>query len=199
MFSMAGASLFLPFLPMLPAQILLTNFLSDLPAMAIAGDSVDRAMVERPRRWDVRFIRDFMIFFGTESSIFDYATFGVLLLVFHAGAGEFRTAWFVESAVTEIAVLFLLRTRGVFFRSRPGRLLVIASAVVAVSVTVLPYTRLGALLKFVPLPGPLMLTLLAITVAYMGGTELTKWLFFERLGRGWGSPDRGRTIARARG
>jgi Mg2+-importing ATPase len=195
MFSMAGASLFLPFLPMLPAQILLTNLLTDLPAMALGGDSVDKELVGRPRRWDVRSIRDFMIFFGTESSIFDYATFGLLLLVFHASAGTFRTAWFVESAVTEIAVIFLLRTRGLFFRSRPARLLILASAAVAIAVPVLPYTPLGALLKFVPLPAPLMLALLAITAAYVVATEFTKWLFFERLGRGWGSSQRARAAS----
>jgi len=178
-FSMAGASLFLPFLPMMPAQVLLTNFLTDLPAMAIAGDGVDKEQITGPRRWNVRAIRNFMIVFGAESSVFDYATFGLLLLVFHATAQPFRTAWFVESVLTEIAVLFILRTRRFLFRSRPSTLLTIGALGVAAVALAIPFTPLGAVLQLVPLPRPLLLTLLGITVVYVAATELTKKLFFR--------------------
>src|SRR5512136_1769595 len=97
MFSMAGASLFLPFLPLLPKQILLTNLLTDFPEMTIASDSVDEEMIGRPRRWDIRFIRNFMTTFGVVSSLFDYLAFGVFLLLLHATVEQFRTGWFVES------------------------------------------------------------------------------------------------------
>ena len=123
MISMAAASLFLPFLPLLASQILLNNFLSDIPAFGLAGDSVDPELVTRPRRWNVRELRRFMIKFGLLSSVFDFATFGVLLLVYRAAAVEFRTAWFVESLLTELVVALVVRTRRPFFRSRPGRFL----------------------------------------------------------------------------
>jgi len=105
MFSMAGASLFLPFLPLLPKQILLTNLMTDLPEMTIATDSVDTEMVEEPRRWDIRFIRNFMLTFGLVSSLFDYLTFGVLLLLLHATPDRFRTGWFLESVATGVLEL----------------------------------------------------------------------------------------------
>ncbi len=124
MFSMAGASLFLPFLPLLAKQILLNNFLSDFPAMGIASDSVDEDMVERPHRWNIRFIRDFMIIFGLVSSVFDYLTFGMLLFVVRASPEQFRTGWFIESLLTELVIALVVRTRGPFFRSRPGHAVV---------------------------------------------------------------------------
>ena len=123
MFSMAGASLFLPFLPLLPKQILLTNLMTDFPEMTIATDSVDPEMVERPRRWDIRFIRNFMLVFGLVSSVFDYLTFGVLLLrPARQHRQQFRTGWFVESVVSASLIVLVIRTRRPFFRSRPGRL-----------------------------------------------------------------------------
>ena len=120
MFSMAGASLFLPFLPMLPFQILLTNFLTDFPAMTIAADSVDPEMIRKPRRWNIGFLRDFMVVFGLISSVFDYLTFGLLLLVMHANPVEFRTAWFLVSVTTELLVMFSLRTRRFFLHQPAG-------------------------------------------------------------------------------
>ena len=130
MFSMAGASLFLTFLPLLPKQVLLMNLLTDLPEMTIATDRVDPEMVERPRRWDIGFIRRFMIVFGAVSSIFDFVTFGVLLLVLHANEAELRTGWFVESVVSSALIVLVVRTRRPFYRSRPGRPLPIATLVV---------------------------------------------------------------------
>ena len=181
MFSMAGASLFLPFLPMLPMQILLTNFLTDFPAMAIAGDRVDREWVERPRRWDVRFIRNFMVTFGLVSSVFDYLTFGTLLLVVRATTGQFRTAWFLESVLTELLILLVVRTQKPFFKSRPGRLMLIGVLLVAGVTLVLPYSPLSGILGFTPLPIPLLLTLASITVLYVATSEIAKRIFYRRV------------------
>jgi Mg2+-importing ATPase len=181
MFSMAGASFFLPFLPMLPVQILLTNFLTDFPAMTIAGDSVDRELIERPRRWDVGFIRDFMVTFGLVSSVFDYLTFGILLLVLRATAGQFRTSWFLESVLTELLVLLVIRTRRPFFKSRPGNYLLIAALIVAGVTVVLPYSPLSGLLGFTPLPISLLLVLGGITVLYIATSEMTKKIFYKRV------------------
>jgi Mg2+-importing ATPase len=181
MFSMAGASLFLKFLPMLPAQILLTNFLTDFPAMAIAGDGVDRELVERPRRWNVRFIRDFMFTFGLVSSVFDYLTFGMLLLVLQVTPDQFRTGWFLESVLTELLILLVIRTRRPFFRSRPGRSLLLAALAVAAVTIVLPYSPLSKLLGFRPLPLPMLLVLVGITVLYITASELVKKAFFQRV------------------
>src|SRR5678809_1166825 len=123
MVSMAAASLFLPFLPLLAGQILLNNFLSDISAVGIAGDTVDPELVERPRRWDMRFIGRFMLEFGILSSAFDFLTFGALLGLFHATPELFRTGWFVESLLTELVVALVVRTRRPFFRSKPGAVL----------------------------------------------------------------------------
>jgi Mg2+-importing ATPase len=181
MFSMAGASLFLPFLPMLPMQILLTNFLTDFPAIAIAGDSVDREMVEKPRRWNIAFVRDFMFTFGTVSSVFDYLTFGLLLLALHASQDQFRTAWFVESVMTELVIMLVIRTQKPFFRSRPGKYLLIGTLLVAAVTLVLPYAPLNKPLGFTPLPLPLLMTLLGITGLYVLASEAAKRAFYRRM------------------
>ncbi|HEX9092955.1 MAG TPA: HAD-IC family P-type ATPase, partial [Coriobacteriia bacterium] len=184
MFSMAGASLFLSFLPLLPTQVMLTNLLTDFPEMAIASDRVDPELVERPRRWDIRFIRDFMLTFGLVSSIFDYATFGVLLFVLKTGASEhgqalFRTGWFVESVLSASMVVLIIRTRRPFVRSRPGRVLTIATVTIWVVTLLLPYTPLGTLFKLTPLPLPFLVWLAGILVVYMSTAELAKWLFYR--------------------
>src|SRR5450755_4332068 len=127
MFSAAGASLFLPFLPMLPSQILLNNLLYDVSAMAIPSDNVDEDQLQRPAHWDMAFIRRFMMVFGPISSVFDFVTFGVMLFVFHAGAQLFRTGWFVESLATQSCVIFLIRSRhGLRSASHPSKQLVVA-------------------------------------------------------------------------
>ena len=123
MISMAAASLYLPFLPLLAKQILLNNFLSDIPALAIAGDNVDADQVRRPRHWDIRFVRRFMVSFGLVSSLFDFATFAFLILVVHATSAAFQTAWFVESVLTQLAIVLVVRTHKRLWRSRPSRLL----------------------------------------------------------------------------
>ena len=180
MISMAGVSLFLPFLPMLAKQILLNNFLSDLPGLAIASDNVDQEWIEQPHRWDVKLIRNFMIVFGIVSSAFDFITFGVLLGLAHASAQLFQTGWFIESLLTELAVALIVRTRKPFFRSMPGRLLWWSTVGVAVIALLLPYlSPLSTLFGFVPLPLPVMLILIAITTAYVIVTERVKQYFYR--------------------
>jgi Mg2+-importing ATPase len=180
MFSMAGASLILPFLPMLPKQILLINFLTDLPEMAIASDAVDEIFIERPHRWDVSFIRRFMLVFGPVSSAFDFLTFAVLLWGLKARQELFHTGWFVESVLSAALVVFALRTREPFQRSKPGRGMQLATAGVALATLILPYTPLAGLLGFVPLPPLFMLAVAAIVVVYFAAAELTKRWFFRR-------------------
>ena len=180
MVSMAGASLFLPFLPLLPKQILLNNFLSDVPSMTIATDRVDREQVDRPRRWNIRFIRNFMLVFGLVSSLFDFLTFGALLHLLRATERQFQTGWFLESLMTELFIVLVIRTQRPFFRSRPGTLLLAATLLVAGTTIFLPYTPLGTLFGFVPLPAGFVLLLLAITGAYLLASELVKGWFFRR-------------------
>ena len=184
MFSMAGLSLFLPFLPLLPKQILLNNFLSDFPAMTIATDAVDRELVVKPRRWDVKFIRNFMIVFGLVSSFFDYLTFGMLLFVVHATEEQFRTGWFVESLLTELFILLVVRTRRSFFKSKPGRYLWISTLIVGVVTLAIPYLPLTRALGFVPLPLTTLLLLVAITTLYIVASEVAKHIFYQRVESG---------------
>ncbi len=179
MVSMAAASLFLPFLPLLAKQILLNNFLSDLPALAIADDDVDDEMIEKPHHWDIGYIRRFMVCFGLVSSAFDVLTFAVLLGYFNASETVFRTGWFMESLLTEIAILLVIRTRSAFFRSRPGNLLALSSAGVALFALTIPYLPFAPDLGFAALPFPVMGALLAITAAYIAVSELTKSFFFR--------------------
>ena len=183
MVSMAALSPFLPFLPLLPTQILLNNFLSDFPAMAIASDAVDPEQVQRPRRWDVAFIRRFMVVFGLVSSVFDALTFAVLLLVIRAGEEQFRTGWFVESLLTELVILLVVRTRRPLLRSRPGRALWVTSLLVGVVAVVLPYVPpVASLFGFVPLPPATLALLVLILVLYAAANEAAKAWFFRRYG-----------------
>jgi Mg2+-importing ATPase len=179
MFSMAGASLFLPFLPLLPKQILLTNLMTDFPEMTIATDSVDPEMVERPRRWDVRFIRNFMMVFGLVSSVFDYLTFGVLLLLLHATPAQFRTGWFLESVISASLIVLVIRTRRPCFRSRPGLHLLIATSLVVAATLVLPYTPLAGILGFTPMHWPFIGALAGILALYIVAAELAKKIFYR--------------------
>ena len=181
MFSMAGASLFLPFLPLLPKQILLTNLLTDFPEMTIATDRVDPELVEKPRRWNIQFIRKFMLTFGLLSSFFDYLTFGVLLLILQATTGQFRTGWFIESVISASVTVLVIRTRKPFFRSKPGKYLLTATLLIVVVTILFPITPLAGLLGFQPLT---MMTLLAvglIVVFYILAAELVKRSFYKRV------------------
>jgi len=179
MLSMAVASLFLPFLPLLAGQILLNNFLSDIPAIGLADDRVDPELVARPERWDIRFIGRFMVEYGLLSSVFDVMTFLVLLGPFRAAPNLFRTAWFVESLLTELVIALVVRTRRPFFRSRPGTLLATSTAVLVAVAVAIPYLPFVGLLGFVPLPGSLLLTLCAIACLYVVATEALKRWFFR--------------------
>lgn len=174
MFSMALASLILPFLPLLPVQILLNNFLSDLPAIAIASDNVDEEMLQKPRRWDMRYIGRFMVVFGLLSSLFDFATFALLIFVYKAAPEEFRTAWFIESLLTEILVLLVIRTGRPFFQSRPSKYLVMASLTTFLISTTIPYLPFAYLFSFSPLPFRLYLYLLLIIMTYVLLAEISK-------------------------
>ncbi len=180
MVSMALASLFLPFLPLTAGQILLNNFLSDVPAMALASDSVDQQLIDRPRRWDMRLLKRFMFQFGLLSSLFDFLTFAALLRVFHADYARFRTAWFLESLLTELVIALVVRTRQPFYRSAPSRGLWISTAAIAALAFALPYLPLANFLGFEPLPAPLLAVLVAITATYVVSAEALKRLFYRK-------------------
>ncbi len=181
MFSMAGASLFLSFLPLLPKQILLTNLLTDFPELTIAADRVDRELVEKPRRWDIRFIRNFMITFGLISSIFDYLTFGVLLFLLKAQPAQFRTGWFIESVISAALIVLVIRTRRPFIKSKPGKALTLATLFVTIATLLLPYTPLGEMFGFQVLPLYFIPLMAAIVGIYIITAEGAKKIFYRRI------------------
>jgi Mg2+-importing ATPase len=180
MLSMAGASLFLPFLPMLPTQILLNNFLYDMAQITIPTDNVDDAYVRAPQRWDIGLIRNFMVFIGPISSIYDFLTFYVLLRLLHAGPEEFHTGWFVESLATQTLVLFVIRTSGNPFRSRPSRPLMATTLGICALGTLLPFLPFGAKLGFTPLPAIYFAFLTVATVTYLLLVEVGKRLLMRK-------------------
>lgn len=179
MFSMAGASLFLPFLPMLPIQILLNNFLYDTSEIPIPMDTVDAEYASQPRQWDMSFIRNFMLVIGPISSLFDFLTFFVMLKVFNAGEALFHTGWFVESLATQVLVIFIIRTRLNFRSSRPHPLLAFTSLAVVGIATILPFTPLGAYFGLVPLPWDFFLILAAMVGVYLVLVEWAKRWFYR--------------------
>ncbi len=178
MFSMAGASVFLPFLPLLPKQILLLNLLTDLPELTIATDRVDSDWIERPRRWDVQFIRRFMLVFGVLSSVFDYATFGVLLWWLGAGPVEFRTAWFLESIVSAALIVLVVRTRTPLISTPPSRPLAIATVGVIAAGVALPFTPLAPPLGLTAVPFAFVAAMVLIVALYVLSAEAAKRLFY---------------------
>lgn len=180
MFSMAGISLFLPFLPLLPKQVLLVNLLTDLPEMAIATDRVDPERVRRPLRWNLKKIRGFMIVFGLVSSLFDYATLGILFWIFHAGESVFRSAWFLESVWSATLIVLAIRTKRRAWQSKPGKLFSCAIAAVFFAAFLLPLTPLGPLFE-VSMPSvSLCGFVLGVVVMYFVGVELVKKMFYSR-------------------
>ncbi|OCX53912.1 magnesium-translocating P-type ATPase [Mucilaginibacter sp. PPCGB 2223] len=181
MFSMAGASLFLPFLPLLPKQILLTNLLTDLPEMAIAADRVDAINIQSPQRWDLHFIKRFMMIFGLLSSVFDYLTFGVLLLILRVDEKEFQTGWFIESVFSATLIVLIVRTRMPFYKSLPGKYLLISTIGVLIIVTLLPFLPVSAWFGFAVLPPMYYLWMGAVIAAYMLSAEMAKQWFYHRL------------------
>jgi len=180
MFSAAGASLFLSFLPMLPSQILLNNLLYDTSQLAIPTDNVDEEQLRRPSHWDIAFIRRFMVAFGPLSSVFDFATFGIMLWVFHSGPAQFRSGWFVESLATQTLIIFAIRTRrSPFFRSHPSLPLTFA-VLGAVGVgAILPASPLGHVLGFQALPAGFFAALVGMIVSYLALVEVGKRLFYR--------------------
>ncbi|MBS1972622.1 MAG: magnesium-translocating P-type ATPase [Bdellovibrionales bacterium] len=174
MFSMAAASVILPFLPMLPAQIILNNFLYDLAQISIPTDRVDETFTIKPRRWDISLIRNFMLFIGPLSSIFDFITFFILLRILHASAELFHTAWFLESLATQTLVIFSIRTAGSAFRSRPSLLLTVTILCIVFIAFMIPYSPLATDLGFVPISGELILLILIVTTIYLFLVEAVK-------------------------
>lgn len=181
MFSMAIASLLLPFLPLLPVQVLLNNFLSDLPAITIASDTVDQELTTTPRKWDIASIRRFMIVFGLQSSLFDFATFGLLYYIFLAPVAEFRTAWFMESLLTQILILLVIRTQRPFFKSRPSKYLLWAALFTFFSCISLPYLPFAGIFELYPLPLSLFGCIIAIVALYMLLAEVSKRYLIKRV------------------
>ncbi|NNM43153.1 MAG: magnesium-translocating P-type ATPase [Chlamydiae bacterium] len=180
MFSMAGASLFLPFLPLLPKQVLLTNFFSDLPEMALATDNVDSETVGRPVKWDIPFIRRFMMVFGLLNSMADFLTFGVLLYFFHADETLFRSGWFVENVVSAALIVLAIRTPRLLFKSKPSLILTIAVFTVVIGIPFLPFTPFGNWFNLVPLPTTFYIALAAIVGIFIFSVEVAKYFFFRK-------------------
>lgn len=182
MLSMAGAAIFLPFLPMLPSQLLLNNLLYDVSQIPIPTDRVDDSYVRKPKRWDIRAVRNFMLVAGPISSLYDAFTFWVLLHIFRADEKAFHTGWFVESLFTQVLVIFVIRTRFRPWRSRPSRALLASALAVAAIAVFLPLSPVAADLGFVPLSGAYYLFVLAATLTYLGLVELAKrWLFADEM------------------
>ena len=180
MFSAAGASVILPFLPMLPSQILLNNLLYDASQLAIPTDNVDAEQLRRPSHWDIAFIRRFMFYFGPFSSLFDFVTFGIMAWGFHAGPVLFRSGWFVESLATQTLIIFAIRTRRVpFVRSRPSLALTLSALAVVAVGALLPASPLAPLLGFQSLPAAFFAALCALVLAYLALVEVGKWAFYK--------------------
>jgi Mg2+-importing ATPase len=180
MFSMAGASLFLPFLPILPKQILLMNFITDIPALNIASDNVDVEEIKYPRKWNIKFIRKFMITFGLVSSIFDVLTFLILIFLLNSTEIQLRTAWFLESSITELLILVIIRTRRIFYKSRPSKLLIYSIIIVLGLLFIFPYTPLNEIFGFIPLPISFILMIIGISIAYLLINEISKKIFYRK-------------------
>ena len=183
MFSMTGGSMFLPFLPMLPIQILLNNFLYDLSQIAIPTDSVDKEYLRKPRPWDVQYIKRFMFVIGPISSIFDFLTYGVMLFVFHANAALFHTGWFVESLCTQTLVIHIIRTSKIpFIESRPSRFLVFTSIFIVAIGIFITFSPLAKPFGFVALPSSYFLILIAMVIAYLFMVQAVKKWFTKKYG-----------------
>lgn len=178
MFSVAGASLFLPFLPMLPKQILLTNLLTDLPFLSVASDHVDDEELARPKKWDIKLIRQFMIVFGLHSSFFDFLTFYLLYSYFRLSNAPFQTGWFLESTITELLIIFVVRTKKTVYKSKPGRMLMVTSIIALVLIIILPYSPLAQVLGLSIAHTAQVLAIMVILIAYMITADLLKRAFF---------------------
>ncbi len=184
MFSLIGAALYLPFLPMLPYQILLNNFLYDFSQFTIPLDKVDREYLLKPKHWNINFIRDFMYVFGPISSIFDLLTFYLLFSVFHLSAGMFQTGWFIESLATQTLVIYIIRTKRVpFFKSLPSKYLVLSTTAVVIIGLILATTFLGKYFNFTPLPWQIILVIFGLVAVYLLLVEITKYIFYKKFSK----------------
>ncbi|MBL7770726.1 MAG: magnesium-translocating P-type ATPase [Flavipsychrobacter sp.] len=181
MFSVAGASLFLPFLPMLPKQILLTNLITDLPFLTIASDQVDMDQLNSPGQWNLKLIRNFMIVFGLHSSIFDFITFYVLFVHFGLTGSSFQTGWFLESSITELLILFIIRTRKSFLKSRPGKLVLLTSFIALLLIILLPVSPFAAALGFSIAHFQQVVFIIVLLLAYIITADWVKILFFRHM------------------
>jgi Mg2+-importing ATPase len=182
MLSMAAASVVLPFLPMLPLQILLNNFLYDCAQVPIPSDRVDGSYMQKPRRWNIAFIRRFMLTMGPLSSLFDVLTFAVMVSVFQAGPALFRAGWFVESLATQTLVIFVIRTADRPWRSRPSQSLALGVGACVVLGTLLPWSPAAPWLGFAPLPAPFLGFVVIMVLAYLAVVEVAKRRFYRRHG-----------------
>jgi Mg2+-importing ATPase len=180
MFSVAGASVMLPFLPLLPKQILLINFLTDIPTMALSSDTVGKNFLTRPKHWNNALIKNFMIVFGLISAAFDILTFAVLRAVFHADAALFRTAWFVECILTEVLFVFIVRSHRPLHKSNPGRLLIAINAFVIVATFGIISSPLGRSMEFVAMPASILITVLVLVILFVLASEFAKQIFFRK-------------------
>jgi len=179
MFSVAIASLLLPFLPMLPKQILLTNFITDFPYLAVASDNVDKEQLQKPGKWNLKFIRNYMVIFGIHSSLFDVLTFITLYYFLKVKASEFQTGWFVESVLTELFILFIVRSHKNFFKSRPGKFLFILSVLGFIITVGLPYSPFAGMVGLTPMPLAMLALILLIVACYIITADLIKVWFFK--------------------
>ncbi len=182
MFSMPIGSVFLPFLPMTAPQILLNNFLYDSSQLAIPFDNVESEFLTRPKRFDIKFMKKFMIIFGPLSSLFDFVTFGILLFVLHVGSGGFQTGWFLESIATQTFVVGIIRNRGNFWKTPPSRQLVASTVIAVLLAWIAPYTAAGPLFGFIRFGGPPLVLIALIIAIYLAAVEFTKRWFYKKYG-----------------
>jgi Mg2+-importing ATPase len=173
--SAATASIFLPFLPMTASQILLTDLLYNISQLSIPSDNTDPENLERPEKWNIGMIKRYMYIFGPASAIFDFATFAVMIYVFHASEALFQTGWFIESLITEILVIFIIRTRRIpFFKSRPSLILTVSCLSVVLVGIGLVFSPLAHIFDFVPLPPLYFFILILFVIVYLSVVESIK-------------------------
>jgi len=182
MLSVTGAALVLPYIPLLPVQILLLNFLSDVPLLAVSTDKVDEEYLKKPKHWDIKKIKKFMSYFGLASSLFDFITFGFLLYVVKASMPLFQTGWFWQSFLTEVLLIFVVRTKRWIWQSRPARPLIIATLLTVLAVLVVIYSKIGSIFNFTPIPIKVNLVIIAISLVYFSVVELGKKAFYKKYG-----------------
>jgi P-type Mg2+ transporter len=181
MFSVAISSSFIKFIPLLPVQILFLNLIGDTPSLSISTDNVDESFLKKPRRWDINIIGRFMVFFGIISSIFDLTWICLLLFVLRPSTEVFRTSWFIESAITEVLVLLVLRTQLSVFKSKPSKYLLITSILAIFIALWITYITIGkTLFGFEVIPWSFMLMIIGLVIVYLTVVEIAKHYFFKR-------------------